>query len=263
MINTVHNLSVTRPWMHHYFVPMNVVLAVLASVLSLFVTPSIIVQGTAYIGGVWLILTLLPSNLLHLERFKRGGAVRTTAQFRAPLGISAGVWFMAHTVVSLHLFDLAAPLLPQFFAADIVTGTFALVIFVALLLTSNTASQRRMGKNWKRLQRLVWFTLPLAITHALLSSGRFFGDPKGFGAFLLAISAGLVIYEGFFLWRSSAGNRKMLAHVRLLAAGVAAAALLYVIVPTKPNPLEASVQNSTIQTSTVRATTTRATTTLE
>lgn len=256
MISTVHNRSSNRPWMHHYFVPLNVALAVLAFALSLLVAPSIIVRGTAYIGGVLLILTLLPSNLLHLERFKRGGAVKTTAQLRAPLGISAGVWFVAHTLASLQLFDLAAPLLPQFFAADIIIGTFALMIFVALLITSNTASQRRMGKNWKRLQRLVWFTLPLAITHSLLSSVRFLGEPEALGAFLLAISAGFVIYEGFFLWRSSAGNRKMLAHVRLLVAGVAAAALLYVVLPTKLNPLEASDQSSTIRMSLVTSATT-------
>lgn len=106
-----------------------------------------------------------------------GGAAKTLAQLRAPLGVSAGVWFVAHTLASLHLFDLAAPLLPQLFAADIIVGTVALVIFVALLLTSNTASQRRMGKHWKTLQRLVWFSLLLAVTHALLSSVRFLGEP--------------------------------------------------------------------------------------
>lgn len=121
------------------------------------------------------------------------------AQLRALLGISAGVWFVAHVVVSLKLFDLAAPLLPQFFAADIIIGTFALMVFVALLMTSNTASQHRMGKNWKVLQRLVWFALPLAITHSLLSSVRFFGEFEAFGAFLLIISASFVVYEGFSL----------------------------------------------------------------
>lgn len=243
MFSTVRNRSSTRPWRHHYFVPLNVVLAVLAFALSL-VSPSVIVPGTAYIGGVLLILTLLPTNLLHLERFKRGGAVKTLAQLRASLGVSAGVWFVAHTLTSLHLFDLAAPLLPQLFAADIIVGTVALVIFVALLLTSNTASQRRMGKHWKTLQRLVWFSLPLAVTHALLSSVRFLGEPEALGAVLLTVPAGLVIYEGFLLWRGGAASRKMLAHVRLFVAGVVAAALLYAVLPAKPSPLEANVQTT-------------------
>lgn len=156
---------------------------------------------------------------------------------------------MAHAVVSLKLFDLAAPLFPQFFAADIIIGTFALMVFVALLMTSNTASQHRM--NWKVLQRLVWFALPLAITHSLPSSVRFFGKFEAFGAFLLIVSASFVVYEGFSLWRSSAGRRKILTHVRLSVAGVAAAALLYVVLPTQANPIKPTDQSSSVRTSLV------------
>ena len=55
-------------------------------------------------------------------------------------------------------------------------GVVAMVVFAALLLTSHDVSQRLLGKSWKPLQRLVWFSVPLTTR---LSSAR--GTPRDFG----------------------------------------------------------------------------------
>ncbi len=51
-------------------------------------------------------------------------------------------------------------------------GVVAMLVFVALLLTSSDTSQRLLGKSWKPLQRLVWFSVPLVLVHTIFSSMR-------------------------------------------------------------------------------------------
>jgi hypothetical protein len=70
-----------------------------------------------------------------------------------------------------ELFDLSLPLLPQFTRTGIVLGLLATAVFVAMLATSTDRAQRALGRNWKRLHRLVWFAVPLALAHTILASG--------------------------------------------------------------------------------------------
>ena len=44
-------------------------------------------------------------------------------------------------------------------------GAMALVLLIPLALTSNRIAMRWLGKNWKRLHRLVYLALPLAVYH--------------------------------------------------------------------------------------------------
>lgn len=167
-----------RPRMYRLFVPVNIILAGLVLVASVLPATSTLLGANTWvivaadIGVVLLVGTLVPSNLLRFRRLKRWRSLTVLARFRAPVGISSGVWFVAHAVLSLRLFDLAAPLPPQFATADIVVGALAMVVFVSMLATSNEASQRLLGKDWKRLQQFVWFALPLALTHTVLASLR-------------------------------------------------------------------------------------------
>jgi sulfoxide reductase heme-binding subunit YedZ len=152
-------------------VPTNVVLAGLLSVLS-FAGVVEVTGISAYLGTFFLIGALVPSNLLRFERYASGRRTRALARLRKPLGISAGIWFVAHSVVSVwELFNLSLPLLPQFTRTGIVLGLLATVVFVAMLATSTDQAQRALGRNWKRLHRLVWFAVPLALAHTILASG--------------------------------------------------------------------------------------------
>lgn len=224
--------------MYRLFVPVNIILAGLVLVASVLPATSTLLDTNTWvilaadIGVILLVGTLVPSNLLRFRRLKRWRSLKVLARFRAPVGISSGVWFVAHAILSLRLFDLAVPLLPQFATADIVVGALAMVVFVAMLATSNEASQRLLGKDWKRLQQFVWFALPLALTHTVLASLRFLGETESIGLVVLGGLLGFVAFEGLASWwRGGAARRKASTHVSLAAAGVLAAALLYAFLP--------------------------------
>ena len=177
----------------------NVALAGLLSALSLAGVAQ--VTGiSAYLGALFLIGALVPANLLRFERFARGGRrMRALARLRKPMGVSAGVWFVVHSVVSVReLFDLSLPLLPQFARTGIVLGLLATLVFVAMLATSTDRAQRALGRNWKRLHRLVWFAVPLVLGHAILASGL--DSPSN------ALYLGLIAFAGFE-YRALRGRR--------------------------------------------------------
>jgi DMSO/TMAO reductase YedYZ heme-binding membrane subunit len=44
-------------------------------------------------------------------------------------------------------------------------------VFVATLARSSDRAKPVFGASWKRLHRLVWFTVPLSLAHGLLASG--------------------------------------------------------------------------------------------
>lgn len=49
----------------------------------------------------------------------------------------------------------------------IIVGAFALFGLLLLAVTSNRYSQRRLGKSWKKLHRLIYLILPLGLLHML------------------------------------------------------------------------------------------------
>lgn len=149
--------------------------------------------------------------------------MRVLARLRKPLGVSAGVWFVAHSVVSVReFFNLSLPLLPQFTRTGILLGLLATLVFVAMLATSTDRAQRALGRNWKRLHRLVWFAVPLSLAHAMLASGL--DSPSNL------LFAGLVAFAGFeyhaLRGRDARGAR---THLTLIGAGTLAAVLIYIV----------------------------------
>ena len=200
----------------------NVVLVVLLLVLS-FAGVAEVTGISAYLGTFFLIGALVPSNLLRFERYARGRRTRTLARLRKPLGISAGIWFVAHSVMSVwELFDLSLPLLPQFTRTGIVLGLLATVVFVAMLATSTDRAQRALGRTWKRLHRLVWFAVALALAHTILASGL--DSPS------IVLYLGIMVFAGFEY--HALRRRRMRGawtHLMPISAGVIAAALIYVV----------------------------------
>src|SRR4028119_1637978 len=200
----------------------NVVLAGLLSALS-FAGVAGVPGISAYLGTFFLIGALVPSNLLRFERYASERRTRALARLRKPLGISAGVWFVAHSVVSVwELFDLSLPLLPQFTRTGIVLGLLATAVFVAMLATSTERAQRALGRNWKRLHRLVWFAVPLALAHTILASGL--DSPS------IVFYLGIMAFAGFE-YHALRRRRKRGAwtHLMLTSSGAFAAALIYVV----------------------------------
>jgi methionine sulfoxide reductase heme-binding subunit len=93
-------------------------------------------------------------------------------RFAIPMRRSLGLYGFAFS--ALHLYAYAV--LENAMALDLIwrdlferramiIGLIALLMLVPLALTSTSAWQRRLGKRWKRLHRLVYIALPLAVLH--------------------------------------------------------------------------------------------------
>ena len=200
----------------------NVALAGLLTALSLAGLVEV-TDPSAYLGTLLLVGTLLPSNLLRIGWFSQGRRVRALARLRKPLGISAGVWFVVHSVASVwEHFDLSLALGPQFAGTGIVLGIVATLVFVLMLATSTGRAQRVFGGNWKRLHRLVWFAVPLSLAHALVTGGL---EPPA-----IILYGGIMVFAAFeyrALRKRGAGGAR--THLVLVGAGTLVSALIYLL----------------------------------
>ena len=120
--------------------------------------------------GLWalrfLILTLAITPLRQL-------AGVNLLRFRRALGLLA-FWYAAmHFGVYLTLDRglIWSTIVPDIVRRPFITlGFAALVLLVPLAATSNRLSIRRLGKNWRRLHRLVYVAVSLAAVHYLLAT---------------------------------------------------------------------------------------------
>ncbi|MDP8953099.1 MAG: hypothetical protein M3N18_12855 [Actinomycetota bacterium] len=220
-------------WLTALIVLANVAYAGLITVQSLAGAYRHATMDTGIYGSILLVFALVPANLLRFGGFKRRKLVRVLAGLRKPLGISAGVWFVAHTVVGIvEHFDLSSGVLRQFLIGDMLVGVVAMLVFVALLATSFNAPQRYLGKSWKPLQRLVWFSVPPALMHTILSAMRLHHFEDTAVWFLGAILA-FAAFEYLAVGRRGRGARGRRArgsawtHAGLVVAGTAAAVVIY------------------------------------
>jgi DMSO/TMAO reductase YedYZ heme-binding membrane subunit len=102
---------------------------------------------------------------------------------RRYLGLSAAASHGYHLALLLALYALWESERPSLLT--LVGGGLVSLMLLALALTSNNASQRRLGPNWRTLHRLgIW---SLWITFALLYFPRILDDPIA-----AALSLGLV-----------------------------------------------------------------------
>ncbi len=107
---------------------------------------------------------------------------RGAIKLRKPVGLISFGFALVHLwfFLSDERFDwtswLANPL-PLF----LMLGVLGLIILLALALTSNRRAMRRLGRNWKRLHRLVYAAALLVTLHGLLavgSSKKMLHDPR-------------------------------------------------------------------------------------
>ena len=105
-------------------------------------------------------------------------------------GLWAFFWALAHAGIYLSLimrFNLETLLKTTKANPFIIPGQLAFVILLILALSSGPKAMRFLGANWRRLHRLVYLALILAITHFwMLAPSE--PDPKfvaAFGLFLL------------------------------------------------------------------------------
>jgi sulfoxide reductase heme-binding subunit YedZ len=120
--------------------------------------------------GLWtvrfLILTLLVTPIRDLVG-------KNLIRYRRALGLLTFYYALMHFLVYMVLdqaMDLAAVLDDVLKRPFIMFGMAALIMLLALAVTSNQFSIRRMGKNWIWLHRLVYIVAALGTVHFALST---------------------------------------------------------------------------------------------
>ena len=185
-----------------------VVLAVPLVVLtsSLFVNPSPDpYERIAHVTGEWalrlLVLTLLITPLKDLTGIKRLGA------FRRSTGVACFAYVLAHAFAYM-VFE--AEFQPSFLLQDaperpfIFGGLIAFTLLVPLAVTSNNFFVGKLGRNWKKLHRLVFPIAIIATIHMLMAHrGEHLAGPLTYAA----IFALLLGYRAFVRLRGSRAAR--------------------------------------------------------
>jgi DMSO/TMAO reductase YedYZ heme-binding membrane subunit len=111
----------------------------------------------------------------------------TGAQWIAPLRRWYGIWFAI-----IGIFDGTTASITTEFAGGpigrltghsfLISGLLILLIALPLLATANTPAQRKLGKWWKRLQRMTYVIWGFVLLHLFLLDGlRPFGGDQGDG----------------------------------------------------------------------------------
>ena len=90
---------------------------------------------------------------------------RIITLFRRQLGILVFVLAFSHyqLVRGISIYTGQIPLFPR--PIFEIMGTSALFLLFFMFLTSNNFSQKKLGKNWKRLHRVVYLILWLLVLH--------------------------------------------------------------------------------------------------
>ena len=121
----------------------------------------------------------------------------TGAQWIAPLRRWYGIWFaiigIADTTTAAITTDFAGGVFGRLAGHSfLLTGFFIITLALPVLATANTPSQRKLGKYWKKLQRMTYVIWFFAVMHLLLLDGF-----KPFGA---ADGDGDPIFHQRFYW---------------------------------------------------------------
>jgi len=112
---------------------------------------------------------------------------------RRALGVAACGYGVLH--LAFYLYDMGdwAMIAEEALIFSIWTGYLALIIFVAMALTSNNAAQRALRANWKRLQRLVYPAALLIALHWFYVDGEWKGMAMHFVPLLVLETARIIL----------------------------------------------------------------------
>jgi sulfoxide reductase heme-binding subunit YedZ len=109
-------------------------------------------------------------------------------QFRRMIGLYALFYAVLHFTVFLAFLlqwqwgELSREIVERPY---ITVGFIAFVLLVPLGLTSTQYAQRKLGRNWKRLHRLVYLTALLAVVHVVWIVRSSIGDAVLYGVLVL------------------------------------------------------------------------------
>ncbi|MEN8159039.1 MAG: protein-methionine-sulfoxide reductase heme-binding subunit MsrQ [Myxococcota bacterium] len=148
------------------------------------------VETITHVTGEWGLRLLLAT--LAVSPLRRATGWAFLAPWRRSLGLLAFGYATLHfaTFLALDLgFDLSA-LGEEVVERPYVTlGFSALVLLTPLAVTSTRGWQRRLGRRWIELHRLVYFAAGLAVLHFVWLVKSDLAEPLAYGAVLAGLLA--------------------------------------------------------------------------
>jgi DMSO/TMAO reductase YedYZ heme-binding membrane subunit len=184
--------------------------------------PNWMVSIMAWVGLVFLMLTLIPANVLRfgvLPDWRK--RLTPIAQRRRTLGLMTALWFWGHYNLAVKLVrssQKAPSEIQAQYDPVLDTGQIALFIFLLLFLTSYKWSRQPLKGDWKRLQSLVWVAVPLILVHSISAKWAFEQQPVHVSLAMLLSIIGFAGYEAVRLGRRRHPDRWR--HVLLIAVGL-------------------------------------------
>ena len=124
------------------------------------------IHATGEFSARLLIVTLAVTPLRLM--FPRSRWTIWLLQNRRYFGVAAFAYAMPHLVAYLWKLASVAKILEEGAEPGMWTGWIALIIFLALAITSNNFSTRKLGQRWKTLHRLVYLAAILTFVHWVL-----------------------------------------------------------------------------------------------
>lgn len=123
-------------------------------------------------SGQWSIAFLLLALAVSpLRRFTPSANwFRVITQQRRAIGVASFAYALLHTLVYLEYKWGAGLILTEALRPGLATAWLAMLVMLALALTSNDYSVQRLGRSWKTLHRLVYPAAALSFLHWFLSS---------------------------------------------------------------------------------------------
>ena len=107
-----------------------------------------------------LVLCLTPLKVL----FRRNKLISSLNRHRRTVGLAC--FFYACLHLSIYLTNGLDTLLDELARLYIAAGLSAFAILLAMAVTSNNWTQRKMGgRKWKKLHRIVYIAIPILIYH--------------------------------------------------------------------------------------------------
>lgn len=143
-------------------------------------------------SGDWTLYLL--TLTLAITPLRRLSGQQWLQALRRMLGLFAFFYASLHFITFIwfdHFFDLDEIWVDVWKRPFISVGFAAFVLLIPLALTSTKAMQRRLGRYWSRLHRLIYLTALLAILHFwwMRAGKQNFGEPILMGAIVLLLLA--------------------------------------------------------------------------
>ncbi len=147
---------------------------------------------TGAISGIFLIATLAITPLT--RAWPRVSYRSWLIKQRRYLGVASFLYAAAHTLYWAEQAGMRRVIEKSLTDASVIVAWVSFAILAALFLTSNDTSVRKLGPNWKRLQRWAYIAIPLGLLHWFMAVSYDAKTIAIYGGAYLAVFIARLVY---------------------------------------------------------------------